>query len=215
MDSIAAFVASLAEIEPTPNSYNPWANTHPYGAIRRQNLELYLNAHRDLGTKVLLIGEAPGYLGCRRSGVIFTSDYLLVHGVPSLGMLGVERGYQRTDEFPEIRKEQSATIVWETLERFQFLPLLWAAFPFHPHKPGNPLSNRPPTAADLALGRPIFERLIDLFEIESIVAIGNHAHKSLAATGRDVPKIRHPAQGGKNDFVAGMAALVESLKQPE
>jgi uracil-DNA glycosylase len=212
-DTIESFVDSLAQIEPTPNAYNPWWIDDPYSAIRRQNLRLYLEAHQRLGTKVLLIGEAPGYLGCRRSGVIFTSDYLLVHGVPSLDMLGEERGYQRTGEFAEVRREQSATIVWETLSRFQFLPLLWAAFPFHPHKPGQPLTNRPPTAAELVLGRKIYERLIALFPIETIVAIGNHAHKSLAISGRDVPKIRHPAQGGKNEFVAGIAELVGSLNR--
>lgn len=85
-----------------------------------------------------------------------------------------------------------------------FVPLIWASFPFHPHKPGLPNSNRSPKRFEVDLGRPIFLELAEVFQIERVFAVGNYAHASLAAAGIDAPKIRHPAQGGKNDFVAGM-----------
>ena len=123
-------------------------------------------------------------------------------------MFGAERGYQLSGEFSDLRKEQSATIVWGELVRLEFVPLVWAAFPFHPHKPGLPNSNRTPKRAEIDFGRPIFLELMDAFQIERVFAVGNIAHASLAAAGIDAPKIRHPAQGGKNDFVAGMEWVV-------
>ena len=42
-------------------------------------------------------------------------------------------------------------------------------------------------------------------DIERIAAIGNQASFSLTRLGVPHEKVRHPSQGGKNKFVAGMA----------
>jgi uracil-DNA glycosylase len=208
--SIASFIASLAEIPSAETAFNPWNAATDEDGIRRTNLTLYLQDLFDRKTKILLLGEAPGYQGCRLTGIPFTSEHILLNGVPSLDMFGEEKGYRRSRTGDRLKKEPSGTIVWQTLTQFDFLPLLWPAFPFHPHKPGNPQSNRPPTAVEVTFGRPIWQQIVEVMGIEQIVAIGNVAHRSLAAAGIDAIKIRHPSQGGKNDFVAGICRLVRS-----
>jgi uracil-DNA glycosylase len=100
-------------------------------------------------------------------------------------------------------------MVWGTIRSLEPLPLLWNAFPFHPHEAANPLTNRMPTAGELAAGEPFIRALLRLFPIERVVAIGNRAQSSLQ--NMDVPhvKVRHPSQGGKNLFVEGMGRIFE------
>jgi hypothetical protein len=202
------FLARLAAIPSPPDAVNPWSDETPYGAIRRNNLRLFFAQLLERGTDTLMLGEAPGYLGCRRSGIGFTSETQLIGGIPALELFGEERGYQVCGEFPTMRREQSATIVWGELARLEFVPLIWSAYPFHPHKPGLPESNRTPKRSEIDFGRDIFLDLAAAFQIERVFAVGNIAHASLAVAGIDAPKIRHPAQGGKNDFVAGMEWVV-------
>jgi uracil-DNA glycosylase len=205
--AIAGFIDSLSRVPSTPTAFNQYEKGSEANAIRRANLSLYLEQILEQKARILLLSEAPGYLGARLTGVPFTSEDILLCGIPELGMLGRERGYRKTDEFEQNSKEQSGTIVWQTLVSLDFLPLLFGSFPFHPHKLDNPRSNRKPTRAESALGRPFFLELMRIMEIERVVAVGNVAHASLAAAGIDTVKIRHPAQGGKNDFVAGMRRL--------
>ena len=207
-DRLDSFLERLAATPAPPNSVNPWSSETVYGQIRLQNLRRYFEQMLERGSTTLLLGEAPGYQGCRRSGVGFTSEPQLIAGIPELDMFGEARGYQRSGEFPDLRKEPSATIVWGQLARLDFVPFIWASFPFHPHKPELPNSNRTPKRPEIDFGRPIFLDLIETFQIEHVFAVGNIAHASLAAVGIDAPKVRHPAQGGKNDFVAGMEWVV-------
>jgi len=202
------FLNRLAATPSPPDTVNPWSDETPYGAVRRRNLRLFFGQRLERGVDTLMLGEAPGYLGCRRSGIGFTSETQLMSGIPALDLLGEGRGYQLSGEFPNLRKEQSATIVWGELARLQFVPLIWSAFRFHPHKPELPQSNRTPKRAEIDEGRSIFLDLMAAFQIERVFAVGNIAHASLAVAGIDAPKIRHPAQGGKNDFVAGLEWVV-------
>ena len=98
-------------------------------------------------------------------------------------------------------------MVWATIRHIEPLPLLWNAFPFHPHVDGNPFSNRMPTAAELAIGERFIEWLLRLFPIARVAAIGNAASSSLTRLGVEHVKVRHPSQGGKRKFVEGMARL--------
>lgn len=202
------FLARLAATPAPPDSVNPWSNETQYGQIRLENLRLFFGQLLDRGVDTMLLGEAPGYQGCRRTGIGFTSEPQLIGGIPELGLLGAERGYRLTGEFPAMRKEPSATIVWGELVRHRFVPLIWSAFPFHPHKPGLPETNRPPKRTEVEFGREIFLDLIEAFQIERVFAVGNVAHASLAAAGIDAPRVRHPSQGGKPDFVAGIEWIV-------
>lgn len=198
------FLERLSATPAPPDAVNPWSGETIYGQIRLANLRRYFEQLLERGTTTLMLGEAPGYQGCRRTGIGFTSEPQLIAGIPALGMLGDARGYRLSGEFTDLRKEPSATIVWGELARHDFVPLIWAAFPFHPHKPGEPNSNRTPKRTEIDSGHPIFLELIEAFQIERVLAIGRIAHESLAEAGIEAPRIRHPAQGGKNEFVAGM-----------
>ena len=213
--SIESFIASLAATTPSTTAFNPYDALTGSGAVCRSNLSLYLQELLDRQIGIMLLGEAPGYQGCRLTGIPFTSEHILLNGVPSLGMLGEENGYRRSTTGDRLCKEPSGTIVWQTLARLDFLPLLWPAFPFHPHKPGNPRSNRPPTVAEVRFGRPIWQQLVETMRIEQIVAIGNVAHRSLAAGGIEAEKIRHPSQGGKPQFVEGILQLAQRVSAPD
>lgn len=202
------FLAKLAGTPSPPDTVNPWSDETPYGAIRRNNLRLFFEQLLERDVRTMLVGEAPGYQGCRRTGVGFTSEPQLIGGIPELELFGEARGYRLTGEFSTMRKEPSATIVWGELARHRFTPVIWSAFPFHPHKPGNPLSNRAPKRAEIEFGRGIVLDLMEAFQIERVFAVGNVGHASLAAAGIDAPKVRHPSQGGKNDFVAGIEWVV-------
>jgi uracil-DNA glycosylase len=153
-----------------------------------------------------LIGEAPGYKGMRLTGVPWMSRRMLLEGIPALEMFGVERGYQDVPEpgFERIKSEQSGTIVWGTLAELGIVPFTLGAFPFHPHELGKPLTNRTPRRTEVQVGAQFLKELLDIFKPQKVIAIGNVAYASLTELGVPCVKIRHPANGGKNDFVAGL-----------
>lgn len=49
--------------------------------------------------------------------------------------------------------------------------------------------------------------MIEMFNIEKVVAVGNKAEESLKKLGISCHKVRHLAQGGKNEFVEGMRMI--------
>jgi uracil-DNA glycosylase len=186
--------------------YNPYAPGDANNAIRRENLRRYLQFMIERQPDTMLVMEAPGYRGCRLTGVPVTSRKVLLEGVADLGIFGAAQGYENPNDpgFERVYGEQSATIVWTTLAELNALPILWNTFPFHPHKPGIPLSNRRPRKAEMRLGTTFLSAMMQLFPVQRVVAIGNVAHDTLTGMGISCSKVRHPAQGGKNDFVAGL-----------
>ena len=78
--SIETFIASLAAAPSTETAFNPWEASTDVDGIRRNNLSLYLHELLSRQTKILLLGEAPGYQGCRLTGIPFTSEHILVNG---------------------------------------------------------------------------------------------------------------------------------------
>jgi len=195
-------------LEPTaPDAYNQFgAGDNSYNAIRRANLLRYLQTLYSRGTKWMLLGEAPGYRGMRLTGLPMTGRRQLREGVPELEMFGLMRGYQDVPEpgFEAIQSEQTATILWNLLPELGIVPLVWGAFPFHPCQLGNPLSNRKPRTHEVKQGEPFVRELLDIFKPEKVIAVGNVGYGLLTEMGVPCVKVRHPAQGGKNEFVAGM-----------
>ncbi len=206
--SINTFVDQLAQTAVPRHVYNPYSYDRPANDDRRHNLRRYLDQMIARQPRCLLVAEAPGYRGCRLTGVPFSSPHILQHGLDGVGLYGTQHGYRLPAEWPHIRREASATIVWQTLPRFERLPLLWNAFPFHPHRPGQPQSNRPPKTSELALGQPFVTQLLVLFPIQTIVAVGNKAETALSRWGLDFVKVRHPSQGGKRAFQRGLAEIL-------
>jgi uracil-DNA glycosylase len=198
-DSIARFVADLtvASIGTTVNPYRVHEPTldRPGGAGQRAaNLETYLGARQH--PALMLVGEAPGYQGCRFSGIAFTSE----RSLPA---------EQRSSTRPEGWAEPSATIIHGALAQagLELDTVLWNACPLHPAGL-NPLSNRTPTRSELEAGLEWLTRLIALLRPGLVVAVGRSAQRSLP----DAPVIRHPANGGASACRAGIAAIAAQIR---
>jgi hypothetical protein len=175
---VDAFVRSLARarIGETFNFYREGRGA----ALRRERLADYLRARRR--AEVLLVGEAAGYRGARLSGLPFTSERQLTGSGPA---------------------EATATIVRSVLEELGLddSVLLWNVVPTHPHRPGVPLSNRPPTQAEALAGLEFAARLNDG---RRTIAVGRLAERALRA-----PYVRHPSRGGAAAFRTGLIRLLD------
>jgi hypothetical protein len=139
-------------------------------ALRRRRLRSYLDHHAE--APLLLVGEAAGFRGARISGIPFTSERQLTGAGPA---------------------EASATIVQRTLDELGLDALCWNVVPTHP---GTPESNRRPSTAEIAAGRPFLDVLA---RGRTVIAVGRIAE---AVTG--APYVRHPSHGGAAAFREGL-----------
>jgi uracil-DNA glycosylase len=189
--------------------FNPWRDECPYdmaGTGPVQKLAR-LALHLDCDPQFILVGEAPGYAGCRYSGIAFTSERLLMEqAIPRIPALS---GRLSTRRLPF--SEPSATIVWKTLYQLGIAErtLLWNAVQLHPYQTGKLWSNRTPTFDEIALGTPAMRLLQEAYPKAAIVAVGKKSDSLLKAMGiLPVLTVRHPANGGATLFANGMKELV-------
>lgn len=226
------FLASLQARPSRSNVTNPWVTSVPgvdavdAPQIRLGHLRAYL-APRLYSAELLLVAEAPGYQGCRFSGIAMTCERTLLNrkkGIPAQGVFSGPK--QRTSATTvsgkaSVRRygfcEPTATVVWQTLlglgikaDKF----VLWNVFPFHPHEPGQPLSNRTPTAAEVESESQVLLDFVALFPRCRVVAVGETAGKRLHRHDLSIPVVRHPANGGVPDFQAGLTRLVTARPPP-
>jgi hypothetical protein len=189
--------------------FNPWKDLCPDDeSWNGPDVKLErLAAHLDCSPEIILCGEAPGYQGCRHSGIAFTSERLLMEGkIPRIPAIQ-DRLTKRERPF----SEPSATIVWNTLYRLGIAEktILWNAVQLHPYKTGDPLSNRTPTSAEVALGVPAMRMLVEAFPSARIVAVGKKSEGLLSSLGISLAAtVRHPANGGSVLFSQSMEYLV-------
>ena len=216
--SIEAIIASLASRPHEPRVHNPYfADNHLDNARRRQNLRIFLSQIlTEQSQPALLVCEAPGYRGCRLTGVPLCSRKIMLGASEGAGIFGRERGFRDTqdDGYDHILGEQSATIVWNELYALGISPLVWNAFPWHPHQPGLPLSNRKPSKAELRSGLPLLESVVSLTRSRRVLAIGRSAEFSLQCLGVAHEAARHPAHGGKASFITALQRFAHSLASP-
>ena len=174
-----------------------------------KTLRLYLQHLSRLTPDTMLVMEAPGYRGCRLTGVPVTSRKILLEGVAGFDIFGSAAGYRDVDDagFEDIYGEQTATIVWGALAQLGLLPFVWNTFPFHPCKLGIARSNRKPRRSESAKGSLFLREVMELWRFQRVIAVGNVAFETLGKIGIDCDKVRHPAQGGKSAFVAGLNRL--------
>jgi hypothetical protein len=125
----------------------------------------------------VLVGEAAGFRGARVSGVPFTSERQLSGSGPA---------------------EATATIVHRVLAELALEDdvLLWNVVPTHPHRRGEPSSNRRPAQPEVRVGMGFLERVA---AGRRVVAVGRVAHAVLGG-----PYVRHPSHGGSAEFRAGL-----------
>ncbi len=143
--------------------------------LLRARVGAYLAARTE--APVVLVGEAAGYRGARVSGLPFTSERQLTGTGPA---------------------EASATIVQRVLAELRLADhvLLWNLVPTHPHLPGRPDSNRPPSCAEIAAARPLLDAIV---AGRRVVAVGRLAARELGT-----PTVRHPSHGGAAEFKTGL-----------
>jgi len=203
-NKIRKFIDNLAQVKLPPNAYNQYGYDNRFNTSRRRNLLLYLDHMGKLDTNVLFVGEAPGYRGCRLTGVPFTSEFILMQGIDKFDLFGLSRGYKKSKDYESIQKEASSTIVWNSLVNLRSVPLLWNAFPYHSFKEGYQYSNRTPSPYEIEIGQTYLIDLINIFNIRKVVAIGNKAASALTNMGIPFKKVRHPSKGGKKEFQKGI-----------
>jgi uracil-DNA glycosylase len=171
-------------------------------ALRRANAAAYLDA-RSGRPPLLLVGEAMGYAGGRFSGIAFTAERTV---------LGWGTPFEATSLRPEGWAEQSGTIVHGALAALgiEEETVLWNVVPAHPHRPGQPLSNRTPAVGELRAGAQVLGELIERLAPRATIAVGRSAERALAELGLPCNgSVRHPANGGATAFRRGLAALFD------
>jgi uracil-DNA glycosylase len=207
-EAIADLIAALARAEVAADATNQYAADGTAGnAARRENLRRALEQAQAQHPALLLVGEAPGYLGARRTGVPFTSERLLLAGIEPPGLFGAQRGFVCATDDGRVSAEQTATIVWREVQAAGRVIVGWNAYPFHPHRPGLPQSNRTPRAAEIRQGQPFLAQACAIFAGVPVVAMGNTAARALTLLGVAHHKVRHPAQGGARRFAAGLREI--------
>jgi uracil-DNA glycosylase len=162
------------------------------GAVRRDNLLRYLSSFAERPS-IMIVGEAPGWRGCRFSGVPFTSEAQLCDGaLPFTG--------HQSSAAPSPYAENTATIFWKTARPHASSFLVWNCVPFHLHRPGDPLTNRPPTRREIAAHLELLAALLALLEPGLVVAVGRSAGWALHRMDVPCTCVRHPSHGGANEF---------------
>jgi hypothetical protein len=208
MRSIDALVRQVTSLKGSDDLFNPYDETQAGGKQRRQNFTRYLEETAQRKPRRVMVFEAPGYRGCRWSGIPVTSERIMLAGIAKWGGLFGE-GYQATSDVPDGYAEMTASILWNTLvDLADEVPLIWNTVPLHPHQKGKPLSNRTPRIGEQRAGGELFSALLEVFPCEEILAVGRTAQRTLGEYGFESTALRHPSQGGKPEFVRG---LMEAL----
>lgn len=190
--------------------FNPWVDRCVHDSEEHNGPEqrlVRLAEHLDCQPKLILVGEAPGYQGCRYSGVAFTSERLVMEGaIPRVEKPG-GRLTRRHIPFSEL----SATIVWKQLHALGVheKTILWNALQMHPHLEGLPWTNRTPTKTEFTMGQPAMHLLRCAFPQATVVAVGKNAERLLMDTGIVADAVvRHPANWGAKLFVEGLSQVI-------
>jgi len=206
MTEIDSFIKTIknSKNENIGTSDNLYKGNSLESQVRKWNLNLYLEKMKAVNPDVLFLGEAPGYKGCKLTGIPFTSEKMV-----ATNDFFKDCNYKLINKPDKLESEISATIVWSELNKFINKPLIWNIFPFHPYQQNNPNSNRTPNNDELNLGQSILEELLQLFSIKKIVAVGRKPESRLNELGIEFEYIRHPANGGKNEFVTGINKILK------
>lgn len=204
-----AFVNALSALK-LDNVFNPYADRCPVHdradavAARRRNLRGYLKAATEIGVDTIWMGRDLGYRGGRRTGLALTDEFHL----PEMTQRYPGSSFKQATIGAALA-ERTATEIWTVLRAIDLPPLLWNVFPFHPHEPGNPFTNRKFTARELLQVDDINFTLVKWLKVKRVVAIGQDAYNYASRFDVEVVAIRHPSYGGIRDFRDGMSALYD------
>jgi hypothetical protein len=202
------FVNSIQELR-FDNVFNPYADRCSVHDVsdapsrRAAALLELLEAAVDTEVEAFWIGRDLGYRGGRRTGLALTDDvHLAVHALR--WNVSIERATTGS-----LIAERTAAVIWSMLALVPAAVFLWNVFPFHPHEPGDPFSNRSHRPHERAVGEELLAQLIVMLRPRRLVAIGNDAAKTAHRLGGDaeIIQVRHPSYGGQRDFINQVECL--------
>lgn len=204
--------------------FNPWAEwdrehdvDRSAPGIRLENLRRYLE-ERIARAQVVLIAEAPGYQGCKFSGIAMTCErQLMADPDPLFGGPYFDGPKRRTSSIatkPAGMIEPTATIVWNAMLDSGFEGrewVNWNVFAWHPVGSRGSLSNRTPTSEEVLDGVTALHLFLSVFEGLPIATVGKTSERALEALGVEtLASLRHPARGGASEFRQGIAQTLTS-----
>lgn len=207
--SASDFVDRLARLR-FDGVFNPYADVCPYcdrddaAAIRRNNLELVLDAALQHGVTSMWVARDLGYRGGRRTGLALTDEVNLESHADLFGIQALVRATNGP-----IVAERTANVVWRTLRRINQPVFLWNVFPFHPHEPASPMTNRRHTRIERMECSHLIEWLMKRLRPQTVVGLGRDAYEALRGMDFSATRIRHPSYGGQREFMSGVASLYE------
>ncbi|BDZ52207.1 hypothetical protein GCM10025867_44480 [Frondihabitans sucicola] len=179
----------------------------PGGALRRRNLLSCFETLQRAGSRLLLVGEAPGWRGATITGIPFMSVRELEARPGLLTGAPEGEGFEVPPD-PAALWEASSRVVWKTLSGWSGpVPVSWPVYPHHPFVAGDRHTNRTPRPAEVRAGAPVVLELIRALGDPRVVAVGRKAQGALAAAGVAAEAVRHPAQGGAALFEQQVRAL--------
>ena len=208
MNTIDLILEKLLAYIGEDDTFNQYRQNHPEhdlpdgAAVRCRNLRQFLATFTDV--RYILLAEAAGYQGCRFTGIPMTAEVNVLGSDPVHWIQGGD--YARSGRRERLWREPSATILWETLGH-RMDCLIWNTFPWHPMGKRGPLSNRTPRRTETQAGLVVLDALMQRYPAARPVAIGRIAERRLTELGFDPVYVRHPAHGGKPEFVQGIDSL--------
>lgn len=117
-------------------------------------------------------------------------------------------GGHRTSLTDLPKTEYSSRIVWGFLADHFARIVIWSAVPLHPHKPGDPMSIRTPSAAEIKEWSDLIPAFVEYFNPRAVASVGRVAERACLSQGIDCTYVRHPSQGGANRFREGLAEML-------
>jgi hypothetical protein len=190
------------------NAFNPYAETccfcdKPDGAeLRRENLSRVLKAALERGVESVWIARDLGYRGGRRTGLALTDE---THLLPHANLLK-SAPLRRATRGPAV-SERTALNIWRMLMLINKPVFLWNIFPFHPHEPHDPLSNRSHNRAERTACLPLLLWVLQHLNPKRVIAIGRDADITLRDISVQASNVRHPSYGGQNEFIRDIAEI--------
>jgi uracil-DNA glycosylase len=211
LESILVAPASTDLVFNQYRDSNPDYDLPDAAAIRTDNLRAYLEQATRTAS-VLMVGEAAGPWGCRFSGIPFTGERQLLdptfpyHGRQSSRAVPAHRTRIKPPYM-----ERTAEMFWGMMLPYYTHIVVWNTFPLQPHTPNVALSIRAPTRQEVSAFRDALQLMRSFVRPARTVAIGRVAQRQLLALGEPAEYVRHPSQGGQDEFAKGISRLLEKI----